>query len=145
MGLFYNGEALLKVGELYANKMLSEKIPCQHLFGPAYKGIPLVTAIAIALAKKKIVANISYNRKETKSHGEGGMLVGAPITGSITLVDDVMTAGTAFRESKQLIQEAQGKISAVVIGLDRCEVGLKDKSAIQEIKDEGIPYFQLLH
>ncbi len=137
-GLFYDGAALLEVGECYAQLLLDSHIPCHHLFGPAYKGLPLATATAIALAKRGINVNVTFNRKETKVHGEGGMLIGAPLSGDIIIIDDVITAGTAFRQSEHFITQEHARVSTVVVALDRCEPGSNAQSTLDEIKAKGI-------
>jgi orotate phosphoribosyltransferase len=137
-GLFYHGESLSQLGEFYAKTLLEHNINCQHLFGPAYKGIPLVTATAIALAAKGVNASITFNRKEVKSHGEGGQLIGSPLSGDIVMVDDVITAGTAFREAQELIVQNGASLSAVIIALNRCERGNGDRSTLAEIEAQGI-------
>jgi orotate phosphoribosyltransferase len=142
-GLFYHGDSLRILGQHYAKAIIQNKIEVQHLFGPAYKGIPLVTATAVALAEHKIDCTITFNRKETKDHGEGGILIGAPLTGDTILIDDVISAGTAFREAQQLITSHGGKLTTVIITLDRCERGLNDRSAIADIKAQGIQVFSL--
>ena len=110
------------------------------LFGPAYKGIPLVAAIAIALAQRGKNFPFAYNRKEAKDHGEGGSIVGAPLSGRVLIVDDVISAGTSVRESVELIRAAGATPAGVLIALDRQERGLGDLSAVQEVqRDYGIP------
>jgi len=116
-----------------------------HLFGPAYKGLPLATATAIALAEQGKDITVTFNRKEVKSHGEGGQLIGSPLTGKTVIIDDVITAGTAFRESQVLIKENGGTLSSVIIALDRCERGLTDKSTLSEIKDQGISVYSIIN
>lgn len=137
-GLFYRGDALRQVGECYAHVLLTHAIDVQHLFGPAYKGLPLATATAIALANAGLNLTVTFNRKEIKRHGEGGQLIGAPLTGRTAIIDDVITAGTAFREAQQLILEAGGQLTTVIIALDRCERGLTTHSTLAEIEAEGI-------
>jgi len=143
-GLFYQGAALRKVGQCYAEILVKNAIDFQHLFGPAYKGLPLATATAIALAEKKIDTTVTFNRKEAKLHGEGGTLIGAPLCGNTVIIDDVITAGTAFREAQTLIKEGGGSLTAVVIALDRCERGLTNHSTLSEIKGEGIQVFSII-
>ena len=120
-GLFNTGHALKILGECYADVIEQEKLPLDMLFGPAYKGIPLVSAAAVALAAKGKDYPYAFNRKEAKDHGEGGVFVGAPIQGNILLVDDVITAGTAIRESVSLIQAAGAQVSGIVVLFDRQE------------------------
>ncbi|STX28727.1 orotate phosphoribosyltransferase [Legionella beliardensis] len=144
-GLFYQGQALKKLGQFYAQTLIEHKINCQHLFGPAYKGLPLATATAIALAGQGIDATVTFNRKEVKDHGEGGVLIGAPLIGETIMIDDVITAGTAFREAQHLIKTNGGKLTTVIIALDRCERGLTTQSAINEIQDQGINVLSIIN
>lgn len=137
-GLFYQGQALRQLGQFYAATILESKLAFEHLFGPAYKGLPLATATAIALAESGREVTVTFNRKEVKEHGEGGQLIGSPLTGKTVIIDDVITAGTAFREAQHLIKNNGGDLTAVVIALDRCERGLSDQSTLAEIKAEGI-------
>jgi orotate phosphoribosyltransferase len=120
-GLFNTGHALKILGECYADVIEQEKLPLDMLFGPAYKGIPLVSAAAVAMAAKGKDLPYAFNRKEAKDHGEGGVFVGAPIQGKVLLVDDVITAGTAIRESVSLIQAAGAQVSGIVVLFDRQE------------------------
>ena len=143
-GLFYHGNSLRKIGQFYAKTLLSNKIGFQHLFGPAYKGIPLATSTAIALAEEDVHVTVTFNRKEVKTHGEGGQLIGAPLQGDTVIVDDVITAGTAFREAQTLIREHGGKLTAVIIALDWCERGLGNESTLSEIESKGIQVFSII-
>ena len=144
-GLFYEGKALSQLGQFYAETLIKHKIDFQHLFGPAYKGLPLATTTAIALASLNYPVTVTFNRKEAKDHGEGGCLIGAPLnSGNTVIIDDVITAGTAFRESQKLIQEAEGHLRAVVIALDRCERGQGRESTLEEIKREGIEVLSII-
>ncbi|OGV34166.1 MAG: orotate phosphoribosyltransferase [Legionellales bacterium RIFCSPHIGHO2_12_FULL_35_11] len=143
-GLFYTGEALRSLGRFYAKVLISSKINFQHLFGPAYKGLPLATATSIALQELGINSTVTFNRKEEKVHGEGGNLIGSPLSGKTVIIDDVITAGTAFRESKIFIEENGGELSGIVIALDRCERGSGDDSAINEIKSTGIEVISII-
>ena len=133
-GLFNDGNSLRQLGEFYADAMLDSAIAFDQLFGPAYKGIPLVTAAALALAEKGRNVPISFNRKETKDHGEGGLIIGAPLTGRVLIVDDVISAGTSVRESVDLIRASGAVASGVVIALDRMERGQGSLSATQEVQ-----------
>ncbi|MGQ3889498.1 orotate phosphoribosyltransferase [Legionella sp. CNM-1927-20] len=144
-GLFYHGQALKKLGQFYAKTLVEHNINCSHLFGPAYKGLPLATATSIALADYGINATVTFNRKEAKDHGEGGILIGAPLTGDTIIIDDVITAGTAFREAQILIQENGGSLTTVIIALDRCERGLTEQSAISEIRKQGIQVLSIIN
>ena len=134
-GLFNTGHALAQLGRFYAQTIQHSQLAFDMLFGPAYKGIPLVTATAIALANDQ-QRNIPYcfNRKEIKDHGEGGNLVGAPLKGRVLLIDDVITAGTAIREVMPIIQTAGAQLVGVVIALDRQERGQTNHSAVAEIE-----------
>jgi orotate phosphoribosyltransferase len=133
-GLFNDGESLLKLGEFYAESIKKSGIEFDMLFGPAYKGITLVAAIAIALAKNGHNLPYAYNRKEAKDHGEGGVIVGAPLQGRVLIIDDVISAGTSVRESIDLITQHGAKACGVAIALDRQEKGLGDLSAVQEVE-----------
>lgn len=133
-GLFYDGEALSQLGEFYAKAILASAVPFDLLFGPAYKGIPLVTATAVALARLGRNVPFAFNRKEAKDHGEGGTLVGAPMAGGVLIVDDVISAGTSVRESVELIRAAGARPAGVVIALDRMERGQGALSATQEVQ-----------
>lgn len=144
-GLFYDGEALRLVGQCYAELLLNNNVNCQHLFGPAYKGFPLATATAIALAEKGMHTKVTFNRKEVKDHGEGGDLIGAPLSGDIVVIDDVITAGTAFRHAEQLITRHHARVSTVVVALDRCEKGQGDVSALAEIQARGIEVLSIIN
>ncbi|MDO8953235.1 MAG: orotate phosphoribosyltransferase [Gammaproteobacteria bacterium] len=146
-GLFNSGEALTKMGQWYAEAIIESKVQFDQLFGPAYKGIPLVSSTAIALSDKHH-ANYpySFNRKEAKDHGEGGTIVGAPLQGKVLIIDDVITAGTAFRETMQLFNEAKVKPAGLMIALDRQEKGQGSLSAVQEIEQEfTIPVISLIN
>jgi orotate phosphoribosyltransferase len=139
-GLFNDGESLRLVGRFYAEAMLAAGLACDQLFGPAYKGITLAAAVAIALAEKGHNLPFSFNRKEAKDHGEGGVIVGAPLVGKVLIVDDVMTAGTSVRESVDLIRAHGAQPAGVLIALDRMERGQGGKSAVQEVRETyGIP------
>lgn len=133
-GLFNNGDSLRQLGQFYAKAILAAKLPFDTLFGPAYKGIPLVSAVAIALAELGHNYPYCFNRKEIKDHGEGGTLVGAPLTGRVLIVDDVISAGTSVRESVDLIRSAGATPGGVLIALDRMERGSGQISAVQEVK-----------
>lgn len=135
-GLFNTGEHLAKLGRCYAQAIVDSGINFDVLFGPAYKGIPLAAAASIALAEQH-GKNIPwcFNRKEAKDHGEGGNLVGSPLNGRILVIDDVITAGTAIRESVDIIKSAGAELVGVVIALDRQERGQGERSAIQEVEE----------
>jgi orotate phosphoribosyltransferase len=135
-GLFNTGSALARLGGYYAQAIVASGLEFDMLFGPAYKGIPLAAAVSIALAEHH-GRDLPYcfNRKEAKDHGEGGSLVGAPLAGRVLIVDDVITAGTAVRESIEIIQAAGAEPVGVAIALDRQERGRGERSAIQEVED----------
>jgi orotate phosphoribosyltransferase len=133
-GLFNDGEALRTLGAFYAKAILASGVQFDVLFGPAYKGIPLVTASAIALAERHRNAPICFNRKEAKDHGEGGVTIGAPLAGRVLVVDDVISAGTSVRESVDLIRASAAQLAGVVIALDRMERGTGPLSAVQEVQ-----------
>lgn len=145
-GLFNSGYALAELGSCYAQTIIENDINYDVLFGPAYKGIPLVAAIAYALSVNHgIDKPYAFNRKETKDHGEGGLIVGAELNGRVLIVDDVITAGTAIREAVDIIQAAGATTSAVLIALDRQEKGKTELSAIQEVRrDYGIDVFSII-
>lgn len=134
-GLFSTGKMLAKLGQFYASAIVDSGIEFDVLFGPAYKGIPLGTATAVALAEHHD-RNVpfAFNRKEAKTHGEGGSIVGAPLKGKVLIIDDVITAGTAIRESMDIIDAAGAKPAGVIIALDRQERGKGELSAIQEVE-----------
>ena len=134
-GLFNTGRDLARLGRFYAAALADSGIDFDVLFGPAYKGIPIATTTAVALADHHDVDTpYCFNRKEKKDHGEGGSLVGAELKGKIMLVDDVITAGTAIRESMKIIQQNGADLSGVLIALDRQEKGKGELSAIQEVE-----------
>ena len=140
-GLFNSGSALARLGKYYAQTIVDSGIEFDVLYGPAYKGIPLAAVTAAALYDQhQVDIPYAFNRKEAKAHGEGGNIVGHALEGRILIIDDVITAGTAIRESMEIIEAAGAKPAGVVIALDRQERGKGDKSAIQEVEqDYGIP------
>jgi orotate phosphoribosyltransferase len=145
-GLFNSGAALAKLGACYADAIAAARLEFDVLFGPAYKGIPLATATAVALAERhgRDVPWV-FNRKEAKAHGEGGSLVGAPLAGRALIVDDVITAGTAIRESIDIIRAAGALPCGVVLALDRQERGQGERSAVQEVEMEfGLPVTSII-
>lgn len=145
-GLFNTGEAMSKLGKFYAQALVNAGIEFDILFGPAYKGIPLATATAVALSEHH-GRNVPwcFNRKEVKDHGEGGNIVGSPLEGRAIIVDDVISAGTAVREVMQIIEQTDAKPAAVMIALDRQEKGKGELSAIQEVeRDFGIPVISIV-
>lgn len=136
-GLFQTGKALAQLGQFYAQTIANADLDYDVLFGPAYKGIPLVSATAIALSEQHgFDKPYCFNRKEAKDHGEGGQLVGADLSGEVLIIDDVITAGTAIREAIDIIDAHGGKAMGVVIALDRQERGQQQRSAIQEVEQE---------
>ncbi|MBE7523280.1 MAG: orotate phosphoribosyltransferase [Burkholderiales bacterium] len=139
-GRFDDGESLRRLGGFYAKALLASDMACDQLFGPAYKGIPLASATAIALAEMGHNLPWSFNRKEAKDHGEGGSVVGAPLAGRVVIVDDVITAGTSVRESVDLIRNHGANPAGVLIALDRMERGTGAQSAVAEVRERfGIP------
>ncbi len=145
-GLFNSGYALAELGSCYAQTIIDNDINYDVMFGPAYKGIPLVSAIVYALSVNHgIDKPYAFNRKEAKDHGEGGLIVGAELSGKVLIVDDVITAGTAIREAVDIIQTEGATTSAVLIALDRQEKGKSELSAIQEVnRDYGIDVFSII-
>lgn len=145
-GLFNTGYAAAKLGRYYAAAIAESEVRFDMLFGPAYKGIPLAALSAAALAEHHgIDVPYSFNRKEIKAHGEGGSVVGAPLSGDVLIVDDVITAGTAVREAYQIISSASAQIAGLVISLDRQERGKGAFSAVQELKQTlGIPVISIV-
>jgi orotate phosphoribosyltransferase len=144
-GGFNDGTRLSALGRYYANALKESKVEFDMLYGPAYKGITLAAATAIALADDGINVPFAYNRKEAKDHGEGGSLIGAPVKGKVVIIDDVISAGTSVRESVDLIRGAGAEPAAVLIALDRMErsgnaTELGDQSALQAVEQEfGLP------
>jgi len=139
-GLFNDGDALSRLCDFYARTILASNIAFDILFGPAYKGIPLAAGTAMALAQAGRNLPYCYNRKEAKDHGEGGMLIGAPLKGRVLIIDDVITAGTSVRESVDIIKAAGAVPAGVIIALDRMERGTGELSAVQEVeRNYGIP------
>ena len=139
-GLFNDGASLAQLAAFYAGAIEASGIAFDVLFGPAYKGIPLAAATAVALAGRGRNVPFAFNRKEAKDHGEGGTLIGAPLTGRVLIIDDVISAGTSIRESVDLIHQAGATAAGVVIALDRQERGSGELSAVQEVeRSYGIP------
>jgi orotate phosphoribosyltransferase len=134
-GLFNSGSSLAQLGRYYAQTIVDSKLEFDVLYGPAYKGIPLAAATAIALADHHgMDMPYAFNRKEAKDHGEGGTIVGAPLQGKVLIIDDVISAGTSVRESIDIITAANAEPAGVVIALDRQEKGRGETSAIQEVE-----------
>ncbi len=145
-GAFCSGGALAQLGRCYAERIVESGVQFDVLLGPAYKGIPLATATAVALADHYGQdVPFAYNRKEAKKHGEGGALVGAPLRGRVLVIDDVITAGTAVREVIAMIMEAGAELAGVAVGLNRKERGAGELSAIQELEQAyGIPVISII-
>lgn len=145
-GLFSNGYAAAKLGRYYASAIQASELEFDMLFGPAYKGIPLVALAAAALAEHHDVdVPYTFNRKEAKAHGEGGSIVGAPLAGKVLIVDDVITAGTAAREAHRIINDAGAEVAGLVISLDREEIGNDTRSAVQDLEQAlGIPVISIV-
>jgi orotate phosphoribosyltransferase len=144
-GLFNSGAQLDKLGQFYAQALIAAGVEVDVLYGPAYKGIPLVSTTAIAYSRMKGDIPFAFNRKEAKDHGEGGTLVGAPLQGKVWILDDVITAGTSVRESVEIIRAAGATVAGVVIALDRQEKGLNELSAVQEVSAQfGIPVIAII-
>tara|TARA_R110002167_G_scaffold252094_3_gene458367 strand:+ start:567 stop:1229 length:663 start_codon:yes stop_codon:yes gene_type:complete len=146
-GLFDDGLSLANLGAFYAQTLIDSAIPYDVLFGPAYKGIPLGSATAVSLSSlHQRNVPFAFNRKEAKAHGEGGTLVGAPLSGKVMIIDDVITAGTAIREVIDIIQAAGAEPAGVIIALDRQEKGKGELSAIQEVeRDFNIPVVSIVN
>lgn len=144
LGVISNGAQLAQLGELYATALIDSGLDFDMLFGPAYKGIPLVSATAVSLAGKGRDLPFAYNRKEKKDHGEGGQLVGAAPQGRVVIVDDVITAGTAVREAIDMIEQAGAEVAAVLIAMDRQEKVTEDSgSAVDALREQGIEVISL--
>ena len=135
-GLFNTGSALARLGQYFAQALVQSGIKCDVILGPAYKGIPLATSMAVALSESHgIDMPYAFNRKEAKDHGEGGSIVGHPLEGNILIIDDVITAGTAIREAQDIITANGAKTKGVIVALDRQEKGNGELSAIQEVEE----------
>ena len=147
MGLFSSGRSMKNIGDFYAAALEESNLQYDMLFGPAYKGIPLVSVLSSSLfVNHEKDVSFVYNRKEKKEHGEGGQIVGPPLEGKIVIVDDVITAGTAIKEASKMIIEAGAEISGILIALDRQEKGVGDSSAVQEVSRElGVPVISIVN
>ncbi len=145
-GAFATGAALAVLGRCYAQCIVDSGVQFDVLLGPAYKGIPLASAAVVALAERHgRDVGFAYNRKEAKAHGEGGVLVGAPLCGRVLVIDDVITAGTAVREAINIIHDAGAELAGVAIGLDRQERGIGELSAVQELEQiQGVPVLSII-
>ena len=135
-GLFNTGASLDRLAEFYAKAILASGLQFDMLFGPAYKGIVLAAATAMALSRQGRDVAFAFNRKEAKDHGEGGDIIGAPLKGKVLIIDDVMTAGTAVRESMAVLARFSAQAVGVVLSLDRMEKGTSELSAIQEVEQQ---------
>ena len=146
LGAFNDGDSLQRLGEFYANKIIGTKIEFDIIFGPAYKGIPLVSSTSIALSSKEKNIPYSFNRKEAKDHGEGGEIIGSEIKGKVLVLDDVISAGTSINEAYNLIRSNGAQIAGVIVAIDRQEKSENMLSATQEItKKYSIPVFSLIN
>ena len=145
-GLFQTGSSLAKLGDYYAQAIVDSDIEFDMLFGPAYKGIPLVAVVSATLYEKHgIDLPYAYNRKEAKDHGEGGNIVGAPLSGKVLIVDDVISAGTACREAADIVQAHNAELAGICISLDRQERGTGELSAVQEVEESyGINVIKII-
>ncbi|MFB3081029.1 MAG: orotate phosphoribosyltransferase [Nitrosomonadaceae bacterium] len=145
-GLFNDGDSLRRIGQFYAKAILAAQLPFDMLFGPAYKGIPLVSAISIALSEIGNNYPFCFNRKEVKDHGEGGSIVGLPLSGRVLIVDDVISAGVSVGETVDLIRASGAIPCGVIIALDRMERGSEGLSAAQEVRQMyGIPVVSIIN
>ncbi len=136
LGQVANGADFAKLGEAYAETIIAAGIEFDVLFGPAYKGIPIAVATATALAQRGVNVGVAYNRKEVKDHGEGGQLVGAPVTGRVLLIDDVLTSGKAIREALTLIAQTSAEVVGAVIAMDRQEINDTGVTAVAALSNE---------
>ena len=145
-GLFNDGDSLRKIGQFYAKAILAAQLPFDMLFGTAYKGIPLVSAVSISLSEIGSNYPFCFNRKEVKDHGEGGSIVGLPLSGRVLIVDDVISAGVSVRETVDLIRASGAIPCGVIIALDRMERGSEGLSAAQEVRQiYGIPVISIIN
>ncbi len=144
-GLFNTGAKLGKLGQFYAKALIEANVQVDMLYGPAYKGIPLVSTVSIAYSQLKQDIPYAFNRKEAKDHGEGGLIVGSSLQGKVVMIDDVISAGTSVRESVALITKMNATLAGVLIAVDRQEKGEKDQSAIQEVREQyNIPVISII-
>lgn len=145
MGMLSDGDSFKLIGDAYAKTILDHQLEFDMLFGPAYKGLPLATTTSISLSQQGYNYPVCFNRKEAKAHGEGGNLIGAPLKGRVLILDDVITAGTAFRESKALVESQGATVSGLVIALDRMEKMADQLSAVEHLKQQyHIPVISLI-
>ncbi len=147
VGAINSGHKLSRLGDFYANALVASEMPCDLLFGPAYKGIPLVSSTAIAMHQRyDIDLSYAYNRKEVKDHGEGGQLVGAPVEGNVVIVDDVISAGTSIREVMTLLDQTPATVTGILVAIDRQDKGQNGLSAIQEVEQQyGVPVMSIIN
>ena len=146
LGAFDNGVSIKSLGQFYANKILETNIKFDMLYGPAYKGITLVTSIAISLAEQGVNIPYCFNRKEAKDHGEGGNIVGAPINGNVLIIDDVISAGTSINESNKLIRNNGGYPVGVFVAIDRQEKGPNGLTATAEVSSNlELPVYSIIN
>ena len=144
-GQFSDGGSLARLGDCYAEAIAASGTAFDMLFGPAYKGIPLATVTALAFAARGRSLPVAFNRKEAKDHGEGGSLIGAPLAGRVLVIDDVITAGTAVRESAELIRASGATLAGIALALDRQERGRDGRSAVQEVQSTfSIPVTRII-
>ena len=145
LGNFNDGASLRELGKYYAQIIVDSNIEFDMIFGPAYKGIPLVSSIAIALMEHNINIPYSFNRKEIKDHGEGGIIIGSPIHGRVLIIDDVVSAGTSINEAVSIISSNDGKACGIIVAIDRQEKGLSDMSATQDVSNKfNIPILSII-
>ena len=145
LGNFNDGASLRELGKYYAQIIVNSNIEFDMIFGPAYKGIPLVSSIAIALMEYNINIPYSFNRKEIKDHGEGGIIIGSPIRGRVLIIDDVVSAGTSINEAVSIISSNNGNACGIIVAIDRQEKGLSDMSATQDVSYKfNIPILSII-
>lgn len=147
LGSVATGGAYAELGSAYAEAVLQSRVEFDLLFGPAYKGIPIAVATAMALAERGVDVGVAYNRKEAKDHGEGGLLVGAPVSGRVLMLDDVLTSGKAIRGAADLIRSEGAEIAGVVIAMDRAEaMAGSEETAVSDLRGElGAPVISIAH
>jgi len=147
LGSIATGGGYAELGSAYAEAVLKSGAEFDLLFGPAYKGIPIAVATAMALAERGVDVGVAYNRKEAKDHGEGGLLVGAPVSGRVLMLDDVLTSGKAIRGAADLIRSEGAEIAGVVIAMDRAEVMAgSEETAVSDLRGElGAPVISIAH
>ena len=145
LGNFNDGASLRELGKYYAQIIVNSNIEFDMIFGPAYKGIPLVSSIAIALMEHDINIPYAFNRKEIKDHGEGGIIIGSPIRGRVLIIDDVVSAGTSINEAVSIIRSNDGNACGIIVAIDRQEKGLSDMSATQDVSNKfNIPILSII-